>query len=70
MEELLVRCFLIGRRNNNTSLFIIISHCFTVKLSNQLTFWPKKIAIAGLNNHHRCTYHINWPLGSAFVFVY
>ena len=42
MEELLVRCFLIGRRNNNTSLFIIISHCFTVKLSNQLTFWPKK----------------------------
>ena len=42
MEELLVRCFLIGRRNNNKSLFIIISHCFTVKLSNQLTFWPKK----------------------------
>ena len=43
MEELLVRCFLIGRRNNyNTSLFIVISHCFTVRVSNQLTFWPKK----------------------------
>ena len=42
MMELLVRCFHIGRRNNNTSLFIIISHCFTVRVSNQLTFRPKK----------------------------
>ena len=24
--------------NNNTSLFIIISHCFTVRVSNQLAF--------------------------------
>ena len=69
-KELLVRCFLIGRRNNyNTSLFIIISHCFTVRVSNQLTFWPKKM-ITGLNNHHRCTYYINWPFSSAFLFVY
>ena len=54
MIELLVSCFLVGRRNNNTSLFIIISHCFTVRLSNQLTFRRKKM-IAGRNNNHRCT---------------
>ena len=34
-----VRCFLIGhRRVNTTSLFIIIPHCFTVRVWNQLTF--------------------------------
>ena len=43
-----VRCFLIGHGIvNTTSLFIIISHCFTVRVSNQLAFrvrradtWP------------------------------
>ena len=54
MIELLVSCFLVGRRNNNTSLFIIISRCFTVRLSNQLTFRRKKM-IAGRNNNDRCT---------------
>ena len=34
-----VRCFLIGHGIVNTiSLFIIISHCFTVRVSNQLAF--------------------------------
>ena len=34
-----VRCFLIGCGIvNTTSLFIIISHCFTVRVSNQLAF--------------------------------
>ena len=34
-----VTCFLIGRRRvNTTSLFIIIPHCFTVRVWNQLAF--------------------------------
>ena len=34
-----VSCFLIGHGIvNTTSLFIIISHCFTVRVSNQLAF--------------------------------
>ena len=31
-------CASLVKEDNNTSLFIIISHCFTVRLSNQLAF--------------------------------
>ena len=32
------------QKNNNTSLFIIISHCFTVRVSNQLAFRVRRAA--------------------------
>ena len=33
-----------SQKNNNKSLFIIISHCFTVRVSNQLAFRVRRAA--------------------------
>ena len=43
-DELFVTCFLIGPENNNTSFFINISHCFAVRVSNQLAFRVRRAA--------------------------
>ena len=32
------------QKNNNMSLFFIISHCFTVRVSNQLAFRVRRAA--------------------------